>query len=60
LGFIVIVGCLVYITYYFASCLKSAKILLDNINSLKTLTLIPKLIYSVVNKIIKKRGGVEK
>lgn len=64
-GFAVIVGCILYTTYYFVQALKSVTNLIDSLEKtteniknrlgMKALALVPGIIVALVSRIFKKR-----
>lgn len=59
LGFVVIIACAIYATYYFVKVLKSITSLTDSVSDklqMKALALIQAVLVAIFSKIIKKRG----
>ena len=59
IGFLIITGCTVLLTYYFIKTLRSIKTLeefLEDKIHMKALAVIPPLLIGIINKIFKKRG----
>lgn len=69
IGFIIIVGCIVYLTYYLSKALKSVTELSDNIKSgaedikmlkdtfkIKALTTLAAVVTALIGRLLKKRG----
>lgn len=65
IGFLVVVGCILYVTYYLVRALKSVINLTDSLEEtteniknrlgMKVLTLVPGIILALVSRIFKKR-----
>ena len=65
LGLFVVTSCVVYVSYYFVSALKSITILVEKLDevtqsikdkvAMRALAAIPALLVSLVSKVIKKR-----